>query len=80
MPDSWKVSWFAAHDDGQWHKVLAWVRWGDDNPWSAMTACHRPMTEKDLGRDGVLDPPKDKRYRRCEVAEIVGRIGRETRR
>jgi hypothetical protein len=65
-----KVSWFLANM-GHWHRVLAWVRYGDNGPWSASTACHSLLREYELGKEGQLAPAEGVRCRRCDVAEIL---------
>ena len=66
------VVWFKARN-ATWHKVLAWMRYAEE-PWTPLTACGASMPDA-FGDEGIREPPKAARCRKCEIAEIVQDLG-----
>ena len=63
-------AWMRA-DNGVWHRVLAWVRWGNDATWSSLTACQASLERDTFDEDGQEAPGAEARCRKCSVADVV---------
>ena len=73
MPGRYEVSWWT-DSVGHWHKILGFVRYTDEEPWTAAAACGRDISEAELGNESSLDPRRERRCRKCDVARIVAAL------
>ena len=67
MAANLKVEW-STDSVRHWHKSLALIRYAEEEPWTAITACGRWISELELGKKWSWDPPNERRRRKCEVA------------